>query len=158
MWTSRTRDPRSPFRSDDGPRCSEDGSFRKGCTARRCFGRVSAQAEADRSVQSRNRLGVCLADDERQATALARNPVATIRTTGSEGGEDPEAGRVPHLPAHLYNFADSEQRGSEGAQELLRHANSRITLDLYAQAGMPSKRLAQSKLVRMVLNKGEALA
>jgi hypothetical protein len=27
-----------------------------------------------------------------------------------------------------------------------------------AQAGMPNKRLAQSKLVRMVLNKGEALA
>jgi integrase len=43
-------------------------------------------------------------------------------------------------------------------QELLRHANSRITLDLYAQAGMPNKRLAQSKLVRMVLNKGEAPA
>jgi hypothetical protein len=42
--------------------------------------------------------------------------------------------------------------------DLLRHANSRITLDLYAQAGMPNKRLAQSKLVRMVLNKGEALA
>jgi len=33
-----------------------------------------------------------------------------------------------------------------------------FTLDLYAQAGMPNKRLAQSKLVRMVLNKGEALA
>jgi integrase len=43
-------------------------------------------------------------------------------------------------------------------QELLRHANSRITLDLYAQASMPNKRLAQSKLVRMVLNKGQALA
>jgi hypothetical protein len=28
----------------------------------------------------------------------------------------------------------------------------------YAQAGMPNKRLAQSRLVRMVLNKGEALA
>ena len=39
-------------------------------------------------------------------------------------------------------------------QELLRHANSRITLDLYAQAGMPNKRLAQSKLVRMVLTIG----
>ena len=59
---------------------------------------------------------------------------------------------------HVHNFADSEQRGSEGVQELLRHANSRITLDLYAQAGMPNKRLAQSKLVRVVLNKGEALA
>ena len=43
-------------------------------------------------------------------------------------------------------------------QELLRHANSRVTLDLYAQAGMPEKRLAQSKLVRMVLNRGKAVA
>ena len=41
-------------------------------------------------------------------------------------------------------------------QELLRHANSRITLDLYAEAGAPNKRLAQSKLLRMVLHKGEA--
>jgi integrase len=31
-------------------------------------------------------------------------------------------------------------------QELLRHANSRITLALYAQAGMAEKRLAQSKV------------
>jgi hypothetical protein len=64
---------------------------KKGCAARRCFGRVSAETEAGWSVQSRNRLGVCLADDERQATALARNALATIRTTGSEGGEDSKA-------------------------------------------------------------------
>jgi integrase len=41
---------------------------------------------------------------KRQATALARDPVATIRTTCSEGGEDPEAGWVPHLPPHVHNF------------------------------------------------------
>jgi integrase len=41
-------------------------------------------------------------------------------------------------------------------QELLRHANSRITLDLYAQAGMAEKRLAQSKVVNQVLHKGTA--
>src|SRR5580704_11513337 len=106
--------PCSPFGRDDGPGCSQDGSLREGCTARRCFGRVSAQAKANCSLQSRNRLDVCLADDERQTTALARNPVAAIRATGSEGGEDPEADRVPHLPAHVHNFAHSEQRGSEG--------------------------------------------
>src|SRR6202789_2557266 len=106
--------PCSPFRCDDGPGRSQDGSFRQGCTARRCFGRVAAQAAASWSVQSRNRLGVCLADDERQATTLARNPLAAIWTTGSEGGENPEGGRFPHLPAHLHNFAHSEQRGSEG--------------------------------------------
>jgi integrase len=41
-------------------------------------------------------------------------------------------------------------------QELLRHANSRITLDLYAQAAMAEKRLAQSKLVKQVLNREAA--
>jgi hypothetical protein len=44
-----------------------------------------------------------------------RNPLATIRTTGSQSGEYPEAGWVPHLPSHVHNFADSEQRGSEGS-------------------------------------------
>ena len=34
--------------------------------------RTAAQAEAGWSVQSRNRLGVCLADDERQATSGQR--------------------------------------------------------------------------------------
>jgi integrase len=41
-------------------------------------------------------------------------------------------------------------------QELLRHANSRITLALYAQAGMAEKRLAQSKVVRQVLKRETA--
>lgn len=41
-------------------------------------------------------------------------------------------------------------------QELLRHANARVTMDVYAQALMPAKRAAQSKLVRMVLRNGLA--
>lgn len=36
-------------------------------------------------------------------------------------------------------------------QELLRHANSRITLDVYTQAVNSTKRAAQSKVVRMIL-------
>jgi len=35
--------------------------------------------------------------------------------------------------------------------ESLRHANSKITLDLYAQAVTPAKRNAQSKIVKMLL-------
>jgi hypothetical protein len=62
----------------------------------------------------------------------------------------------PIRPSSDCKLAGDEE--SKVVQELLRHANSRFTLDLYAQAGMPNKRLAQSKLVRMVLNKGEALA
>jgi hypothetical protein len=36
-------------------------------------------------------------------------------------------------------------------QELLRHANSRITLDVYTQAVSSTKRAAQSKVVRMMV-------
>jgi len=36
-------------------------------------------------------------------------------------------------------------------QELLRHANSRITLDVYTQAVTSNKRAAQSKVVRMMV-------
>ena len=36
-------------------------------------------------------------------------------------------------------------------QEALRHANSRITLDIYTQALTPAKREAQTKVVRMIL-------
>lgn len=60
-----------------------------------------------------------------------------------------------------YEWADFLMRNNEDVkvvQELVRHANSRITLDLYAQAGMPEKRLAQSKVVEMVLNRGRAVA
>jgi integrase len=37
-------------------------------------------------------------------------------------------------------------------QELLRHANSRITLDVYTQAVNSTKRAAQSKVVRMIVS------
>jgi integrase len=41
-------------------------------------------------------------------------------------------------------------------QELLRHANSRITLEVYTQAVTSNKRAAQSKVVKMMVsNLGE---
>jgi len=40
----------------------------------------------------------------------------------------------------------------ETVQELLRHANSLVTMNLYAQAVTEAKRLAQSRLVGMLLN------
>ena len=35
-------------------------------------------------------------------------------------------------------------------QELMRHANSRLTLDFYAQALTPAKRAAHLKVVEMI--------
>src|SRR3982074_2276533 len=37
-------------------------------------------------------------------------------------------------------------------QELLRHANSKITLDVYTQAVNSNKRAAQSKVVKMMVS------
>lgn len=42
-------------------------------------------------------------------------------------------------------------------QELMRHANSRLTLDVYAQALTPAKRAAHLKVVEMIKpSRGEA--
>jgi hypothetical protein len=35
-------------------------------------------------------------------------------------------------------------------QELMRHASSRVTLDVYSQARNPSKRQAQERIVQMI--------
>src|ERR1700721_1803396 len=45
---------------------------------------------------------------------IFRNRRVNMHRALGEGGEDPEAGGFPHLPSHVHNFADSEQRGSEG--------------------------------------------
>jgi integrase len=82
--------------------------------------------------------------------------VAKVRTTAVKAAKIQK--RVGfHTFRHTYTtLLTQNNEEMKVVQELLCHANSRITLDLYAQAGMPNKRLAQSKLVRMVLNKGEA--
>jgi integrase len=46
----------------------------------------------------------------------------------------------------------TEMEGPASIQELLRHANSRITLDVYTQAVNSNKRAAQSKVVRMMVS------
>jgi integrase len=42
-------------------------------------------------------------------------------------------------------------------QELLRHANSKITMDIYTQALSPAKRQAQSRVASMILPKRTAV-
>jgi integrase len=42
-------------------------------------------------------------------------------------------------------------------QDLLRHANSNITMDIYTQALSPAKRQAQSRVASMILPKRTAV-
>jgi hypothetical protein len=46
--------------------------------------------------------------------------------------------------------------GVKTVQELVRHANRKITLDTYTQAMSPTKRQAQSKVARLILPKKTA--
>ncbi len=43
-------------------------------------------------------------------------------------------------------------------QELLRHASTKVTLDVYAQALTPAKRAAQRKVVLMIRGESQCTA
>jgi site-specific recombinase XerD len=43
-------------------------------------------------------------------------------------------------------------------QEILRYANSRITMDIYAQAVTPAKRNAQQRVLQMIMPEQEAVS
>jgi integrase len=70
-----------------------------------------------------------------------------------------KAGIKKHLSWHTFRHTYSTLLRANGedvkvVQELLRHANSRITLDIYTQAMTPAKRQAQNKIVEMILPQG----
>jgi integrase len=65
---------------------------------------------------------------------------------------------VKHISWHTFRRTFSTLLKANGediktVQELLRHANSRITLDIYTQAVTPAKRAAQTKVVEMIVRK-----
>ena len=69
------------------------------------------------------------------------------------------AGISVHIGWHSFRrtFATLLQANGEPVkvtQELMRHASSRVTMDLYAQGSMPAKRMAQSRVTQAVLNAG----
>jgi len=66
------------------------------------------------------------------------------------------AGIVKHIGWHTFrhSFATLLKANGEDVkvvQESLRHANSRITLDVYTQGLMPTKRRAQGRVVKSLL-------
>ncbi len=69
----------------------------------------------------------------------------------------PSAARLhKHIGWHTFRHSFGTLLEANGedvktVQELLRHANSRIALDVYTQAVNSHKRAAQSKVVRMMV-------
>ena len=64
-----------------------------------------------------------------------------------------------HTLRHTYTtLLTQNNEDVKVVQELLRHANSRITLDLYAPSGHARKAAGAKQLVDRVLRKNKALA
>jgi integrase len=69
------------------------------------------------------------------------------------------AGITKHVTYHTFRHTFGTLLNANGenakvVQELLRHASLKVTTDVYMQAVSPQKREAQSKLIKMVMDKG----
>ena len=72
------------------------------------------------------------------------------------------AGIKAHIGWHSFRRTLATLLQSNGAtvkvtQELLRHASSKLTMDVYAQAQTPAKRAAQSRVVEMIARGNQQL-
>ena len=73
-----------------------------------------------------------------------------IRPVAQQGRHSQEIGW--HTFRHTFGtLLKANGEDVKTVQELLRHANSRITLEVYTQAVTSNKRAAQSKVVRMMV-------
>jgi integrase len=62
-----------------------------------------------------------------------------------------------HTFRHTFGtLLNANGENAKVVQELLRHASLKVTTDVYMQAVTSQKREAQSKLVKMVMEKGRA--
>jgi hypothetical protein len=63
--------------------------------------------------------------------------------------------RLAHVPAHVRDAPQREREDVKVMQELMRHANISVTLNIYAQAIAQTKRDTQSRVVSLLLDKNE---
>jgi integrase len=79
------------------------------------------------------------------AAAVARCDVSTRPSKRTCRQKRPHSGQSSQL------FLDAHGENPKVIQELLRHANLKVTMDTYVQAVSDEKRNAQSKVVKMLL-------
>ena len=66
--------------------------------------------------------------------------------------------RLPYVPSHIHDAPNSKQRRRESRARVIASRQQPDHSRFVRTAGMPEKRLAQSKVVRMVLDKKSAVA
>ena len=100
----------------------------------------------------RRRLRLRQRDHEGETALLAGQPHEASYQASCEGN-----GIHKKIGWHTFRHSFGTLLKANGedvktVQELLRHANSRITLDVYTQAVNSNKRAAQSKVVKMMVS------
>ena len=97
-------------------------------------------------------MGLCQSDHEGEAAVLARQSDEALHQAGRTKANGINKNIGWHTFRHSFGtLLKANGEDVKTVQELLRHANSRITLDVYTQAVNSNKRAAQSKVVRMMV-------
>ena len=106
--------------------------------------------EGDQSVSATRRLDIRQPPASGEVSVLARCRAAKDHSPGGIARRD----RYENWVAYLYSFSTILIGNGENVkvvQELMRHASSRCTLEVYSQARIMAKRQAQQRVVQMIL-------
>ena len=83
---------------------------------------------------------------------MSAQPYEAIYSASCESNWPSQENRMAHSPPSFGTLLKANGEDLKTVQELLRHANGSITLDVYTQEVNSNKRAAQSKLVRMMVS------
>src|ERR1700739_4529073 len=98
------------------------------------------------------RFSLSIDSKQRTGSRMARHSLEEGDSTcGREGGYHGKDRGLAHFPPLVGNEPAVSGHRYQDRSGTLRHANSRITLDLYTQAVSTQKREANAKVVEMLL-------
>lgn len=83
-------------------------------------------------------------------SVLARFGFAKSHPPCCAAGWNPESDGVAYLPAYLFTLLVANGENVKVVQELMPHANSRSTLEIYSQARIEHKRKVQQLLAAAI--------
>jgi len=114
-------------------------------------GELTVAMEARNALSSAVRLGIRKPGEEGQTSVLAQFNLSGLHQAAAD-----RIGIKKSIGWHTFRHTFGTLLNANGEnpkviQELLRHANLRVTMDTYVQAVSDEKRNAQKKVVRMLL-------